>query len=389
MKIAIISQSYHKHNYGAILQRLALQNFLKDIGHNVKCVSLKFKETNNILRKFILFFCYYNNNISFLHFIFDFIYKILYNKTRRITEDELYKCRIFISENIDSTEVVNEYNIGQALHGFDAIIMGSDQIWNALGRKRMTHLFDWEPGFSGLRISYAASGKYSKIPFMNRKKARLLLKKFNAISVRDIVNYNLVYNTAGIKPSLVVDPVLLYNFDSFIDTLLGSEPYIFVYILGDKIRGKGGHSSVISEIKQKYGEMKIIAVVMPEVSLDAESFADEVVYDASPKDWLNLIYHAKFVYTDSFHGCVFSLKFKKNFLGYYSYFSRGARLIDLGKRYQINKYIVSSVEDMKSKRSICESINYDIVIPTIDRYREESVDFLYGALDLYNGDGNV
>ncbi len=74
-------------------------------------------------------------------------------------------------------------------------------------------------------------------------------------------------------------------------------------------------------------------------------WADIKVCDAGPGEWLYLIAHARFVYTDSFHGALFSIKFKKPFLAYYKEKIRAPRLLDLAKRYAVERSVVGSLDE--------------------------------------------
>ncbi|GHV72095.1 hypothetical protein AGMMS49928_27610 [Spirochaetia bacterium] len=379
MKVAVLPLGFEK-NYGAILQTIALQNTLKHYGYDVDVIWFKSAEKNGRLRKLLAFFSLYGSLKDIKEYINDLFRQLIFHKAQPVSDEILERRLLFSQKNVNSTKKVNERTIGQIVPNYDAIVVGSDQIWTGLNKRQLPFLFDWEPEFAGLRISYAACSRFSVIPFFNRKKAKQCFLKFHAISVRDDTTYNLVYNSSGLKPQIVVDPVLLYDFDEFITSPPNNEQYIFVYIIGDKIKGKGGHNAVISRIRKKYGALKTIAAVLPENSCDAADFADKVIYDASPAEWLNLLYHAAFVYTDSFHGCVFSLKFKKEFIGYYSYSSRSTRLKSLSEQYNLDKHIVSSVRDILNKESIEDKIDYDSIHLSINKNKEESLQFLLGSL---------
>ncbi|MDR1583468.1 MAG: polysaccharide pyruvyl transferase family protein, partial [Prevotellaceae bacterium] len=385
MYIAILTVGPPEKNYGGILQCLALQNLLKDKGHIVDVIRFRYEVNNGVFRKIALFVSLvFNKYGSFKDFVVDFVLAKIYHKTKPVYDEMLQSRHLFISKNINFTELVNEYTIGSIAKKYDAIIIGSDMVWSSMGKKYLIHLFDWEPEFEGLRFSYAACASYENVPNINRKKAKKLFKKFDALSVRDNTTSNLVYNAAGINPLIVADPTLLYDFKNFIGSAQYNESYIFVYILGDRIKGKGSHNTVISQIQEKYGKQKIIAIVMSEISIDAESFADKVIYNASPEDWINLIYYARFVYTDSFHGCIFSLKYKKQFLAYYTYAVRATRLLDLSKRYKLDKYIVSSIADMTEKKSIVEPIQYNTIDPVINKHIADSKQFLFELFEPGN-----
>jgi hypothetical protein len=379
MKIGILTLRCGK-NYGGIFQCLALQNVLKENGHDVEVISFEYKGRNSVIRKF-LFFLFICVDVRRLYeFISDTV-RSLHRKAKPLSPEMLKSRLVFIEKNINFTEKSDQFSIGKLASRYDAIIVGSDIVWSGLGKKYLPYFFDWEPNFKGLRISYAACSHDNKAPFFNRKKIKNLLLRFDALAVRDTTTYKMVYNTSSLKPQMVVDPVFLYDYRQFIGPAIRSEPYIFAYILGDKIKGAGGQQAVISRIKNHYGNMKVIAIVIADVSLEAETFADEVVYDASPEEWLNLLYYATFIYTDSFHGCIFALKYQKRFLGYYSSYHRSSRLKDFAERYQVDKYIVYSVEDMVNKRSVEEVIDFKTTNSIIDIYKNKSLFFLLNSMN--------
>ena len=106
-------------------------------------------------------------------------------------------------------------------------------------------------------------------------------------------------------------------------------------------------------------------------------FADIVIDTASPIEWVSLIAHAKFVYTDSFHGCVFSMKFHKPFLGYYNSGNRASRLLDLKNKFGLNN-IVSSVHEV----NLSSEINYEKIDMINDKITNKSCKFINEAISI-------
>ena len=196
-----------------------------------------------------------------------------------------------------------------------------------------------------------------------------MLRQFDAISVRDETTANFVCRLTESKPFIAADPTLLYEFSSFIFPAKPKKDYIVMYILGDEI--SGGNIQALDKIKSYCGEtLDVISIVIPSVSLAGKKGADIVIDDCTPDQWINLIYHAKFVYTDSFHGCIFSLKFNKPFIGYYQYAKRSTRLLDIQKRYGLSNIVndisqidnalkyASNKNDVAIQMHIQESMNY-------------------------------
>ncbi|MCP9612686.1 polysaccharide pyruvyl transferase family protein [Coprobacter tertius] len=332
------------NNYGGILQCYALQNIVKSLGYEVEVINYiqpgvpAFKKIAPLIKS--------SASVS------DFIYKMrdLFSVffSRGYSESELQTERKkailkefdhFRNTYLNLSPVVTPETIGTYARRYDVIIVGSDQVWTPLYGNTV-YFLDWFPEFQGKRISYAACSAHSSVRKFRRRKLKSSLDKFQAISVRDHTTARLVENITGSVPEIVQDPTQLYDFREFVNRI--EKPYILTYILGSEI--DGGHELSIRKIKDKTGDMEVIAIVIPGCFSDIKSVADQVIYEASPEEWVNLIANASFVYTDSFHGVLFSLKFKKPFLAYYKDVIRASRLLDLKERYRLNNIVQNITE---------------------------------------------
>ena len=200
------------------------------------------------------------------------------------------------------------------------------------------------------------------------------MSHFTAISVRDRHTWNVIRPFVKAEPQIVVDPTILYDFTEYISPYEGGE-YIFAYILGREIKS-GGHAKILAQIKNKYGDIPVKAGVLSYESLCIVPYADEVIYDADPGRWLNLLAHASFVYTDSFHGILFSLKFQKPFVAYYRELDRASRLIDLKERWGLDGFIVDSADKMKVEILP----DYQKINNKIKEERKQSLQYLINAI---------
>jgi len=373
----------YRRNYGGILQCVALQNTLRNMGHEVEVIQFEPILKTSFLYKALGFLSSNGSFLCLFTALKEQLYRIVkpfIQKTKVPIESLVNRNKSFIASNINYTQLVNEYSIAQLANDFDAIVVGSDKVWTGLAKKKFTYFLDWEPSFRGLRISYAPCSSNYRVPFFKKKMLRSLLAQFDSVSVRDANTQSIIKDINGMEPTIVVDPTLLFDFSSYIEKRIIDEPYIFVYILGDGI--KGGYKKALDRIKEVYGQMKVVAVVIADESLEALKFADEIIYDATPIEWMNFIYYAKFVYTDSFHGCLFSMKFKKNFLGYYKSIHRSSRLIDLKKRFQLNCNIVGCVDEFLGYGEKALFINYEELASVLDVHVSQSRRFLVEALQL-------
>ena len=362
------------YNYGGLLQALALQRWLISQGFSVEIINLDKMQlsgtkTGRVVRALFTPL----KTIGKLR-------KSKIGQSRGVPPSDFLRqfAEFKISANMKYSEAVQEDNIGDIANKFDAIIVGSDQVWCYKYARPLIFFAHWAPAYTGRLLSYAACSPDLDIPWYNRSRIAKQLRRFDDLSVRDTYTMKWVKSVCGRQSLIVADPTMLYDFDEFIRPDEIKEPYIFAYCLGSEIAG--GHDAVIKEIRKQYGDIKIIGVAIPNKSKEVEKFADEVIYDASPEVWLNLLSHAAFVYTDSFHGCMFSMKYNKQFIAYYAQESRASRLIDLRDRYKLENAIISSASELHERKCLQNRIDYDMTNVLISEHVEASKQFLKESL---------
>lgn len=287
MKIAIFTLPLI-NNYGGILQAFALFKTLQSLGHDV--ILLNFKPKN--LSKF---------SILYLKFLIakTFIARHKGAKFENIKQDE--GAKKFILKNFTlSPEIRTKKELYRYVKttDFDAIVVGSDQVL------RPEFLGEFKDDFSlhfvnekVIKILYAGSFGGAEFQGENTKFHALNFAKFKAVSVREKNAVEIFERNFERKPLWVLDPTLLADFKIYdFSNKNAQKNYIFAYIL-DPDENKKAFLQIVA--KQK--KLKIIEL------------NDQSLVRPSPKEWLSLIKNADFVVTDSFHGCVFSVIFHKNF----------------------------------------------------------------------------
>ena len=330
MRIGILT--FHRgNNYGGILQCYALQQVLKKLGHTVEVIDYCHNDNRGLVRKLYSKYSTADNIGGFLSSLSDFICKhrtVPFDKA--LNDASIKEFDKFRSTYLNISKPLDSNNIGDYANAeYDLIITGSDQVWTSLFDDPMVYMIDWKPQFQGKRMSYAACSAHKNLRGSQRNVVKGCLSKFDLITVRDSTTQQLVKNVLGKVPQIVPDPSLLYPYDEF-KTQKQTEPYILTYILGDEI--EGGHDVALRKIKQQVGDLPVYAIVIPCNSRDITKYADKVFETLSPEQWVHMFYHARYVYTDSFHAIMFSLKFEKPFVSYYRNKIRSSRLIDLKKR---------------------------------------------------------
>lgn len=375
-KIGILTFHY-SNNFGGILQALALQKTIENLGYNVEIINyvpssyLPYNIKNNLNIKKNIF----KNKVEDLNII-KILQKISIMKkhSREITE----KFNAYREKNMNLSKRVDEDSLETILNNYSAIIVGSDQVWNPSQRKSPIYFLNFGNKYEGKKISYAPD---STIQDVNQEDLELLKKalgEFHHISVRNDHSFDFVKSVIDKEAEIVADPTLLFDFNSLGKKESSEGEYILTYVLGKEI--EGSHKKVIEKIRSKYGNIPVYSIKIPTMNFELSPFADKVFYDLNPDEWISMFKNAKFVYTDSFHGVLFSLKYHKPFLAYYTEKLRATRFIDLGKRYNIDKYIVQNIAEIDEKQALDVVPDFNSIDKTIESQKKTSLDFLRNAL---------
>lgn len=353
MRIGILTFHYG-NNYGGILQCYALQKSLENLGHDVEVLNVRPQTISlkeRILNKI--------KQLTSFRELFENLFRVIRFKRNNDSTKGNLLLKVFDDfrlNYINLSRPLDEFSIGEYVNKtFDSIIVGSDQVWTSLYAHIPLYFIGWTPEFKGKRISYAACSAHSFVNENRKETLKLLLNKFDYISVRDNTTADLVESIINKRPDIVPDPTELYDFKEFIEKSKFEDEYILTYILGDEI--KGGHLAALNKIKATTRVNKVYTVAIPGHGNEIFQYSDKIFYTLSPNEWVNMIHKSSVVYTDSFHAILFSMKFHKPFCAFYRNAIRSSRLIDLKKRFDI-KNIVNSVEEIPSKLYIYESNKY-------------------------------
>lgn len=308
MRIGILTPA-PRVNYGGIMQAYALQTVLERMGHDVKVIytprklwGLPFWEkpfayTKRIIRKYIL----RKGNKVLVEKYENEIFPLISQYTQRFVDNYIHLFRV------DNFSQLKE-------NDFDAIVVGSDQIWRPKYHNKIEEYFlDFARSWKIKRIAYAASfgtDEWEYTPTQTVACANLI-KLFDVITVREESGVNLCKKHLSIVAKHVLDPTLLLNQDDYIrlvrqSNTSKSKGSLFHYILDDSLTKQ-------SIIKSIADELNLIPFhVNGKVYVRTAPLEERI--QSSVEQWLRGFMDADFIVTDSFHGCVFSILFKKTFI---------------------------------------------------------------------------
>ena len=195
--------------------------------------------------------------------------------------------------NVDFAKVADKY---------DYFVTGSDQVWNPYFADLEKLFLKFAP--RAKRIAYAASISCPEIPSKDLQGFIDGINGMKAISVREQAGAELIEQLTGHKVEVVADPTMLVAAEKWREIarkpswLKGDEEILTTYFLGKR------PDEVINRLAREHG-LKVVNI------LDEHVFEH---YAVAPEEWLWLIDNASLMYTDSFHGTVFSILFRRPFV---------------------------------------------------------------------------
>ena len=376
MRIGILTLPLHT-NYGGILQAYALQTVLEKMGHEVVVFDTPNKTLLPPLWKMPLSFG--KRTLKKILGRTDRIFVEHYqNKIRPVIAKNILP---FIDGKIHRKVIKNFHQLSQA--DYDAIIVGSDQVWRAvyfhmwLGQDVENGYLLFAKDWKIKRISYAASFGTSVWEYTDEQTqiCKLLLKKFDAVSVRESNGVELCKKHFDIDAIQVLDPTML----------ISNEEYCNIFREANTPKSKGTllnyvldeNEEICNLIKELSIKMKLLPFALNNLFENDDTKPLEMRIKSSVETWLRGFYDAEFVITDSFHACVFSILFKKQFVVIGNRKRGMARFESLLNMFGLEDRLVSAYVNVID----LPIINYDLVYDKLNVLKKNSLSFLERALN--------
>ena len=299
MKVGILTFP-NSVSYGACLQMIALQNTLRRLGHEAEIINYhnsymkaeKHTEKGRHPLKRAL-----QRRVRLL------LHRRLYSRFRRFEQQHvtLYPTRAFADKERLSS-------LGER---YDAVICGSDQVWSPyITNSDMSYFLDF-CGEHTKRVAYAPS--FGVVTFPDGFEAQIApeLQQFHALSIREQAGRDIVERLTGRPTAVVTDPTWLVD---AADWAAMAEPhpaatgdYVLYFVVNQS-------KELLERCKTFAKEHSLKVVMVGGNPLAAAKNKDPMLsyaLDIGPQQWLYLIQHARYVFTNSFHGTAFSVLFER------------------------------------------------------------------------------
>lgn len=355
-KVAILTW-HHYDNFGSVLQAYALQHTISKLNLEVQIIDYRslrggkihgFKEEVKFILGEVLQIKRYQNPFTKFR-------KNYYNMSHLIQE------KLVLQDTIKS---------------FDFVICGSDQIW-APNVFDSVYMLDFVPE-KITKISYAASIGLNTIPIDMVDIYKKLLSRFRAISVRENKGA-LLLKELGIESTVVLDPTLLIDtktWQKHENAVKTNKKFIFCYFL------KTNHN--YKNVVENYAKKNYVDILGCSANKNDSEWMT-LVNSVGPKEFLWLIHHAEAIFTDSYHGTIFSILYHKDFITFERFentdeICQNSRISQLDDYFHISNRILKKSD--YEKFEIIPAINYSKIEKNISEQRYRSMDFLYRALGV-------
>lgn len=263
----------------------------------------------------------------------------------------------------------NEVVVDEAIDGF---VCGSDTIFC------FTEFKGFVEGYyanfdcmSGRSVAYAAS---FGDPHFNDDAYNTLnerLKNFKSIGLRENLMLEYVKSHTSIPVQRVVDPTLLLtsqDYEAITAERIVPDKYLLLYS-----RRYNKKMEAFAEQMAKEKGLKIIEISLRATNAEKGHI---MMYEAGVEEFLSLIKNAECIVTNSFHGIIMSVQFRKLFYG----FSR--EQCD-NKTRELTELMGLNNRMLVTGKEVCpDIIDYDEVHLQIEMARNSSFTFLKKEIEL-------
>lgn len=301
MKIGILSMQ-RICNYGSFLQAWALQHLLQEMGHEVCFVDytpgpVLCPEGRPPLSRLLQGKCHA-------------LWQMRSRRSRMIRKQERNETfqQTFQREYLPLLGLSKERRCRIPV---DLLIIGSDEVFHCMQSNPQVgyakELFG-EGNRAKRVVSFAASFGSTTLSMLREKgidgEIGRMLSRFCALSVRDSHSWEMVRALTGREAYLHIDPVLLYDFSRKTPERTVCRDTILVYAYAGRMQEP--EIAAIQRFARQQGKTLLsVGTYQP--------FCQVNIPKATPFELLAYVRDADYVITDTFHGCVYSLKYHKPF----------------------------------------------------------------------------
>ncbi|EDX73568.1 hypothetical protein MC7420_3742 [Coleofasciculus chthonoplastes PCC 7420] len=353
MKVGILT-FHNTTNYGATLQAYALSTIIGSQGHDVEIIDYCPYKVEKYYKKDLYFI---DKNRRLNRRIFDNLLK--YYKTRKF---------LVSKTNISKKKYATSAELKKINSSYEVVVCGSDQIWciDSFRGFDSAYFLDFIDNKTDIiKISYAASFGHTMRLRNYRELICQLISNFSAISVRDANSRRLLKEECNEQAVKVLDPTFLIEYDEYFLDKKFKKEYLLIYI----ISGITLEQKTFIKFIANYKNLEIISVGK------YVDIATKNIIGIGPKEWINYFSHASYIMTNTYHGTIFSILFRKPFI-VLDTLNKANKINDLLKDFNLENRLNSKSNFIENFNKNILDIEYSLIEEDINQAISNSKNFL-------------
>lgn len=365
MKKVLIITRHAITNYGSLLQAIALQNKVEELGNDVKVID--FIRSDEAIVKCVItegkLKNTWNKNIFTLA-----LYCLLRIPVSILGDNKFAKMRkrfLKMTKRYSSCEeLIKDKPIA------DVYMTGSDQVWGPV----MSGEYEWAYFLNfctdtDKKVSYAASFGKKQLSKDAEKKAFGLINRYDELAVREDSAVELL-NSHGIEAKQVIDPTLLLNSDEW-EKLLNvpeckiKQKYILIYEI---------HSNkVLDKYAVEFAKKVNLPLYRVSPLLHQCNRGGKFIFAPDLGEFVSYVKNAEYLITDSFHGTAFSINFNTPLVTLMPNTGTSTRNTSILKLTGLTDRIVTDVNDFSIMN---KKVDFTYANKVLEEQRKESLEIL-------------
>ena len=360
MRVGIVTV-YDSANIGSFMQALAMQEVVKMHGGEPYMIKIRSR---------------FKSWIIFQKYVFQPDEKML-KKTCKYLIGSIKHPKQVLARHNRFLEYSNDWSVFDRIVtaeeankiGMDAVLLGSDEIWNSNFKAFLNPLLYGIGLSSNKKFAYAVSvGGMDRNNWKRYTDYFDAIKKLNGIYARDKKTVQYLHDYGVEASGMICDPTLQCDIRSYMKSNKRnavSGKYIVVY------------SYSVSKTMQEHIKLFAKKNGLKTVALSLEQpWCDEYI-NCSPLEFGDVLKNAEYVYTSTFHGTIFSVLYHKRFITV----SVLDKVHDVAKLMGVSsQYIQKECNYDEFETVITNTINYTEVDREIEKLKDHAYSIYESAL---------
>lgn len=354
---------HSSHNYGSVLQAYAMVKIMQKIGLDAELIDFRHPRTTDMY-EWRVWSPYKNWKWNLRELILRGLFGFG-KKREQVFSD-------FIENMLKKSKRVNDKNDIPDI--YDVLVCGSDQIWNPYASGENDPIYYLDFGTTNCKFSYAASSGTVRFGDENPKLFKKYLQNLKSIGVREMFMQEYIKEEFGLASEVNPDPTFLLNASEWseIEKKYDGLPdkYLLIYTIQRAKETIDFSHQVAASLNlptvQICNDRDLNALIHKDV--------DYRLMNVSPQQFLWLFHHASFIVTNTFHGNMFSVIFRKDFV-HYAICSNDNRITTLHKAIGLNTDVMfnpdNQINDIKFK------IDFSKIEDNISAYTNKGIEYIY------------